>query len=83
MVLNATAVPLSPSEIHVYWQPPKRGKVTRYQLRYWRPGKRDKQSAWLIAPTTNYVAGELTWRALLKIGNGESASCIIVKMLLA
>lgn len=33
--------------------------MTKYQLRYWRPGKRDKQSAWLKAPTTDYVAGSL------------------------
>ena len=57
-VVNATAIALSPTEIHVHWRPPERGVVTRYQIRYWRPGKRDKQSAWLKAPTTDYVAGE-------------------------
>ncbi|XP_025079430.1 neogenin-like [Pomacea canaliculata] len=58
-VINATAVALSPTEIHVHWETPTRGHVTKYQLRYWRPGKRDKQSAWLKAPTTDYVAGSL------------------------
>ncbi|KAK7497852.1 hypothetical protein BaRGS_00010986 [Batillaria attramentaria] len=58
-VVNATATPLSATEIHVHWEPPERGIVTNYQIRYWRPGKRDKQSAWLKAPTTDYIAGSL------------------------
>ncbi|XP_070177845.1 neogenin-like [Littorina saxatilis] len=58
-VINARAVALSSKEIHVHWNRPARGHVTKYQLRYWRPGKRDKQSAWLQAPTADYVAGSL------------------------
>lgn len=58
-VVNVTAKALSATEIHVHWKPPERGSVTRYQIRYWRPGKRDKQSAWLTAPTTDYIAGSL------------------------
>ncbi|XP_071115945.1 neogenin-like [Haliotis cracherodii] len=58
-VVGATATPMSSSEILVQWLEPKRGPVTHYHVRYWRPGKRDKQSARLYSPNTQYIAGSL------------------------
>ncbi|CAG5114896.1 unnamed protein product, partial [Candidula unifasciata] len=63
MVQNAVARPVSSTEIHVQWDPPKRGLVTQYHIRYWRPGHKDKQSAWLAGNFQNYVAGSLRKRS--------------------
>ncbi|XP_046582753.1 neogenin-like isoform X1 [Haliotis rubra] len=58
-VVGATTTPMSSSEILVQWLAPSRGHVTHYHVRYWRPGKRDKQSATLYIPNTQYIAGSL------------------------
>lgn len=63
MVQNAVAQPVSSTEMHVQWDPPKRGQVTQYHIRYWRPGHKDKQSAWLAGNFQNYVAGSLKKRS--------------------
>ncbi|CAL1539569.1 unnamed protein product [Lymnaea stagnalis] len=59
MVKHAKALVISSTKIHVQWEPPERGHVTRYHIRYWRPGHKDKQSAWLSGSSLNYVAGSL------------------------
>ncbi|RUS80502.1 hypothetical protein EGW08_011723, partial [Elysia chlorotica] len=52
-------LPVSPTEIHLKWQAPLQGHVTRYHIRYWRPGRKEKQSAWVTGNFRNYVAGSL------------------------
>ncbi|GFO41078.1 neogenin [Plakobranchus ocellatus] len=59
IVQHAQILPVSPTEIHLKWEEPSRGHVTRYHIRYWRPGRREKQSAWMTGNFRNYVAGSL------------------------
>ncbi|KAK3767732.1 hypothetical protein RRG08_052877 [Elysia crispata] len=58
-VRHAQTLPVSPTEIHLKWEAPSGGHVTRYHIRYWRPGRREKQSAWMTGNFRNYVAGSL------------------------
>ena len=57
---DVRATPLSSTEIQIEWRKPVRGRVTKYHIKIWRAGKKDRQNAWLISKGDGrFVAGSL------------------------
>ncbi|XP_059158573.1 neogenin-like [Physella acuta] len=59
VVKNVRATPISPTEIHVRWEAPDTGHVTKYNIKYWRPGWKEKFTEWIPKHRLNFLAKDL------------------------